>query len=224
MTEESDMSIDAPETPEPRKTGHRNLDLVISACALFMSAVSIYMAYHTGISMERLVHANSWPFLQIESGNTGPNPGTDGDEIYFSVKNAGTGPARLHSLEFLLDGRPMRESFALDQIALNCCRTARDAVVGAAGEHPLDAFGTVNTAPIAPGFLAPGDDVTFLSWRKTPANAALWEAIDQARYTRRIAVRACFCSVFDECWIAQTNQFPPRPVHECVQPPAAGGH
>ena len=88
---------------EPHKTGHHLFDLVVSTCALLISGISIYMAYHTGHSMEKLVHSNSWPFLQMGSGNAGD----DGKlAIGFSVVNAGTGPARVHTFEFRVDGRP----------------------------------------------------------------------------------------------------------------------
>lgn len=218
------MSIEAPELPElpkPKEKAERHwLDWATTACALFMSALSIFMAYHTGRSMERLVHANSWPFLQFESGNnSGADPaGRPVNEIYFSVRNAGTGPARVHSLEFLMDGAAMESSFFLDEIARRCCAGIRESAIAAAGNEPLSAYGLVISAPVAPGFLSPGGAVTFLSWPKTNANQALWAAIDEARYSRRITVRACYCSVFDECWIAETNKFPPRPVQTCPAP------
>src|SRR5262249_51994832 len=62
---------DAPELPtRPHRSGLPLLDLVISVCALVMSGVSIFMANENSNSMQDLVHANSWPFLQLDSGNT----------------------------------------------------------------------------------------------------------------------------------------------------------
>jgi hypothetical protein len=28
-------------------------------------------------------------------------------------------------------------------------------------------------------------------------------------------MRACYCSVFDECWVAEARTFPPRQVERC---------
>ena len=63
------MSIEPAETPESRRTGHRGWDLLASFVAITISAASLYTAYHTSHSMERLVHASSWPALQLDSSN-----------------------------------------------------------------------------------------------------------------------------------------------------------
>ena len=46
--------------------------------------------------------------------------------------------------------------------------------------------------------LRPSDSVTLLRLPKTEANAALWKKLDDMRF--KVKLRACYCSVFDECW------------------------
>ena len=49
--------------PEPRKSGHRLLDFAIALSAIVISLISLTVAIHHGRVQERLVAANSWPFL-----------------------------------------------------------------------------------------------------------------------------------------------------------------
>lgn len=46
-------------------------------------------------------------------------------------------------------------------------------------------------------------------------NEPLWRLVDEARQAGRITTRVCYCSVFDECWIAGGKAFPPAPVDRC---------
>jgi hypothetical protein len=210
--------------PEPRKTGHHLVDLVISVCALLISAISIFMAYHTGHNMERLVHASSWPALQLGSGNASEH----GQAISFSLQNAGIGPARIHSFEYVVDDATNRDAAAprkdpvviksgylLAQIAAACCPQAWKEAMARAQGDTHGAVGDTSSRPIARSFLSPKEETTALRWPRTEANTALWRVLDDARFAGFIRMRACYCSVFDECWIVETNQFPPRPVASC---------
>ncbi|HEU4517565.1 MAG TPA: hypothetical protein VFR77_09710 [Steroidobacteraceae bacterium] len=99
-------------------------------------------------------------------------------QIYFTVTNAGTGPAAIHS-------------------------------------------GNTASTPMAQTVLAPGTDSTVLRWPLLPDNQKLWLALDRVRQQNRIAMSACYCSVFDECWVADTHTFPPRQVASCEAGAAA---
>jgi hypothetical protein len=211
------MSFDAPDPPPTTRTGHRSFDVIISICALITSAMSMYVAYNNDQSLERLVHANSWPFLQLSSGNTGAD--NVSNVISFNVKNAGTGPARIYSYEFLVDGQPVDSRNLFVNMAQACCAEPyRTTVAGLTGNESLATFGAVLTAPVAPGILAANDQVDSLAWPRTDHNQSLWTAIDQARQQGRISVRACYCSVFDECWIAQSGALPEPLRGACPNP------
>jgi hypothetical protein len=203
---------------EHHKTGHHLLDVVVSVCALITSTVSILLAYHTGHNMERLVHANSWPALQLRSSNSG----ADGRVLGFNITNAGIGPARIHTMEFLVDGVAIEWRQDVAPLLEACCaepfRRARDAT----GKRWDD---NLYTYPIAGSFLSPRESVPAFGWRRGDAEAEVWEALDRARIDRRVTMRVCYCSVFDECWLVETVKFPPGPVSSCPSihsPP--GGH
>lgn len=207
----------SPAPPEVKRTGGKWLDLMLALSAIFVSMCSLFLAYNSSNSMERLVQANSMPFIQLESGNA-----TDEGEpgvLGFAARNAGTGPARVHSFEYIVDGLPVpRRGYATINILRACCESELNAALAAANGNVLAAIDADLTSPVANTFFAPGDEVTAWAWRRTEINVSLWEAVDQARQSGRMGMRACYCSLFDECWIAETGAFPPRPVNECPTP------
>ncbi len=207
--EKAPMEVHPHAHVEHRKTGHNLLDLVVSICALVISAVSILMAYHTGHNMERLVHANSWPALQLTSSN---GNGRGGLELEFRIFNAGIGPAQLYTLDFLSDDVGLSWTQDLEPILQACCAEALQKARAAGGK---DWEPHVGTLPVAGSFLSPKETTIAFTWPRTDADAAPWDAFDRARIRGRVRMRSCYCSVFNECWIAETGKFPPRPVPSC---------
>src|SRR5687768_17376070 len=117
--------------PEPPKTGRHRLDLFVAIAALTISAVSIFIARDTSQTMERLAHASFWPFLQLGSGNVRD----DGVRaITFAMENVGTGPARIHTFELQVDGKPLaRDGHVLTQVLRACCDAEFSAALEANG-------------------------------------------------------------------------------------------
>lgn len=208
------MSTDLQHPPEPRKTGHRWIDLTVAVAALTISLTSILVARDTSQTMEQLAHASFWPFLQLGSGNVSD----DGQPaIAFGVENVGTGPARIHSFEIQVDGQPLTHNgHRLTNVLRACCDAEFDALLAANGGDFNAIYGSEVSSPVGRRFLAPQARVIAMSWPRTEANAPLWRALDQARQRGRITFSACYCSVFDECWIARTNEFPPEQVNSCT--------
>lgn len=208
------MVMDNPEPPGAhKKSGLHWLDLTVSVCALITSAVSIFMAYQNSNAMEDLVHANSWPFVQLSSGNSADS-GPDDHTLAFDLNNAGTGPARIYGFEFTVDDRPANSFITM---ARACCDREYQAVT--AGENnPFDAIGMIQTRRITTTMLAANQDTIAMRWQRTPRNAALWDAMDRARQSGRISMHACYCSVFDECWDARSSALPVRRDHICEEP------
>jgi len=61
--------------------------------------------------------------------------------------------------------------------------------------------------------------VSFLTFPRGGANESIWKRLDQERMN--LSVRVCYCSVFDECWVADLsarNSPVQRPVAQCPMP------
>lgn len=203
-----------PNPQDPKRTGHRWLDMVVALSALLISTVSIFVAQQSNQSMERLTRAASWPFLQLGSGNTSDDGAR---ELAFGVENVGTGPARVYTYTVEFDGEPIEtRGHLLTNLLRACCSETFEAALAAQGVEGV--FGNEVSSPVAQRFLAPNDSLLAMRWPRTEQNAALWAELDEARQEGRIDASVCYCSVFDECWVAHSNAFPPEEVDSCAPP------
>ena len=209
------------EPPEIKRTGRNWLDTLLGVSAIVVSLTSLYLAYNSNDAMQRLVHASSWPFVQLGSGNTSD----DGRfEMAFGLENVGTGPARIHSFEILVDGQQLPSGgHRLTNMLRACCNAEFEAALDANGGDIAAIYGAEVSSPVAHRFLATNDDITAVRWPRTEANRTLWTALDTARQSGRITMSSCYCSAFDECWIASSNTFTPEEVDTCT-PEAPGSN
>lgn len=194
-----EVEVEKPHLPHP--TGHRRLDLVLPLVALFVSFVSILIAWHHSHVMQELVHqnerlveSNSLPYLQISGSNMDRR-------LTLKAANQGVGPAKIMTAEILVDGRPVQ---SLDALIDACCGK---------GDH-ADLYSSL----LEGRMVRPGDSVAFVDYRETPANRDHLLAVDRARRDGRIETRLCYCSVFNDCWLAQSDDPTPNPVNSCVAP------
>ncbi len=198
----------------PRHVGHRWLDLILALTAVFISAVSLYVAIEHGETERalveanaQLVEANSWPFLQMEGSYS------DTRDTIVRITNAGIGPAKLESLEVLLDGKPVHTVTALLE---TCCGISKDK---AERHRQLPGGLPINT--LSHEVLRPGQSNELI---RLPAPHTGTDGSDDGtpllglRFmaaSHRISYRACYCSVFDKCWISDLVSLQPKPVPHC---------
>ncbi|WP_143738457.1 hypothetical protein [Erythrobacter colymbi] len=202
--------IEAPETPHTHHHGHghgggsgRWFDIAMAVAVLLVSAGSLYVALHTGHTMEalvreneRLVRAQSTPVLQYDHGNI-----SDAGEpqLEFTVTNVGTGPARIVWFRISHEGK------SFSSVGSWARSTGKGSI-------------TFTSSSINRIVLAPNDKRRMVSWAR-PADApglARWKTIDRERFNA--TVEACYCSVFDQCWQSSLEADIPREVNSCAAP------
>jgi hypothetical protein len=144
----------------------------------------------------RLVQANSWPLLQYTTGNANEEGQA---EIAMKIENAGVGPAKIVSLEIFHEDQPIRSPADLIR------------ALDPTEPRPLLSLG-VNL----PMVLRPGTD-TLIVGIKREGSEALWDKLNRERF--RMRFRACYCSVFDECWMSDLVTVSPQPVDQCTTSP-----
>jgi hypothetical protein len=186
--------------PEIRKSGHRMADLAVAFSALFVSLCSLGIALHHGRTMQRLVEANSRPFIQFVFTNGEHSPGeADHQVMSLLVSNPGAGAARIEKFSVLLDGKPVSMSDALLQLS---------------GAPNAASLGSMTVAQFAPAYIKAGSEQIALRWPRTDNNAAFWDkALAAGR--EHVSFEACYCSIFDECWDEKSGTFRPAPVEKC---------
>jgi hypothetical protein len=177
-------------------TGSRRIDLVLGVCAVSISFISLFLAIHNGNAMERLVQANSWPSVQAIYSTLDPD-GTP--HIHLDIANKGIGPARIESLEVTYDGARASNPRALLNAMLN--RTT-------APPHPR-----IQTANVTHSVLAAREQISFVDFKAGDYRAEDYDAIRAG--VEKLNFLVCYCSVFDECWMADASKPRAERVKEC---------
>ncbi|TFW23275.1 hypothetical protein E4L96_06850 [Massilia arenosa] len=187
----------------PHGTGMRWLDITLGVAATIVSLVSLWLGLHSAHSMEKLVTANSYPYVELMRSSAAlPQPGEQIRRrmVEYELDNNGIGPARIEWVVFNFNGKPMRD---LTDLMDACCNGA--------DINGMNLRGNVTGALIRPGGRLP-----MFTWNEPatpdPAFDALNKQMDKIDFT------ACYCSVFDECYTRSTETTKPEPVKACVAP------
>lgn len=189
----------------PHGTGVRWLDLILAIAATIVSLVSLWLGLHSAHSMEKLVMANSYPYLELSSSNAiAPEPGTDRmrANIEFTMINDGVGPARIEWVQLSFKGKPMRD---LDELLDACCTDWKTKTAN------LNMRGTV-----AGNLVRPGGHLTMFNWPEPATPNPVFTALH--RQIRQIEYSACYCSVFEECYVRTSEDNKPQAVEHCPAP------
>jgi hypothetical protein len=203
MTLDGPPEVHHPHDRKPHRGGSGRppawLEWFTSVAALVVSISSIFIALRHGEAMDRLVKANSFPYLVGVTSNATP---AGADQISVDFYNNGVGPADEQSLTISLNGRYVTSTSDLVTTVLG----AQDAKTALPQLHIMR-----NT--IHSRFIAPKGDQFVFRIPKTPENGAWWEKLDTAADSWRVTY--CYCSVFGECWrvVKETH----TPVKACVR-------
>lgn len=194
------MSLDGPEIEKPHRSGALPvwLEWVTSVSALVISVSSIFIAIHNGHDEDKMVQAQSFPYLETSRDNATP----EGEPLLsLNLLSEGVGPAHEQSLIVRVGDRYVT--------------SVKDLITTVVGpdEAPgaIDALRyTVNTQPTR--FLPANKTQFIFRIRRSEANARWWDMIDKSRASWRVDV--CYCSVFHDCWVRHDDQ-EPTPVKAC---------
>lgn len=181
----------------------RWLELLIAVTALITSISSIAIAVHHGKIMERLVQANSFPYLQGGFSDALP----DGTRVLsLDILNRGVGPAHEQSLRVKVDGHHVKSLDELIRASVG---------PGQAGEAKRIFEGKTLQNRVQTRFVPGGEQQFVFRIAKTPENEHYWKLLEAAQ--RRWEVEYCYCSVFDECWQVLGKWQEPSPVEACLR-------
>lgn len=161
------------------KPSARRYDLLAALVATFVSVLALFVSAYSTYWQRQQTRAMTWPRLTERTSGT-----LDGKKPFIiTLTNGGTGPLEMHSLVVLLDGAPVHD---IDDLVKKLT-ALRDPSHG-----ELDAsFGLV-------AGLSAGEQREVIHIE----DEDLARLFAKARYdgTERIQIRACYCSLLDECW------------------------
>jgi hypothetical protein len=176
----------------------RGLDAFIALGVLAISLISLFVAVSANRTQERMLAASVWPSLQFGTSNVGSD-GTP--QLTFDLLNRGVGPARLRWSELSVAGRPVR---TLRELFAACCGEEVATYGFSSGLHRR--------------VLGSDEWIHVVRIPREGLPDPLWEALDRARHDVRL--RACYCSVLDDCWVLDSDADEPARVEVCPAAPA----
>jgi hypothetical protein len=190
---------------EPRKSGHRLLDLSIAISAIVISLVSLTVGIHHGRVQQELVAANSWPFLTWR-----PSTDLGGGHPTFSmaILNSGVGPAVLEKLVVRYKGEPVRGWLELLQA---CCGVSRSITPNELQNIGFESGGAPKS------IIRANESVLLLRLGRLPERPEIWERLSAARL--ELTFEACYCSILGDCWDSDLQSLHPSPVEQCTATP-----
>lgn len=177
---------------------------LLSLAGVFTGAVALYAALNESQAVRLQTASSVWPYVQLMI-----NDRDDGDSAYFalSLENVGVGPARMRRMRLTLHGEPMRNWQMLTAALLDA-------------EAELGAEYGKNSVSLR--VLAPGQSVA--AFQTHDAGLAL--KMQEAVYSGAAQLSYCYCSIFDDCWLSDSDrpegEETIQPVTQCPDYGAAG--
>ena len=155
-----------------------------------LCAVAVSL-YQTALAREQQ-RASAWPYVAQS------NSYVTGRPYERLVENEGIGPARVRSFRVLVDDRPVATWGA----AVRALTDLPDSNV---------VYSSLGRGSVLP----PGAGRTLLQLPPGPQARRFWSEAQT-----RLTTIVCYCSVYDECWEADSRRDEPTPVRACTDDPA----
>lgn len=165
---------------------------VLSLVGVFIAIVALYAALTESEATRKQTAAAVWPFVQLTLRD---HLSELGAEFRISLTNAGVGPARMRSMRVLLEGKPLDDWHEA---------MAR---MGEEGTHRL------GQSFVGRRVLIPGETIDMVS----TTDRVLVEKFLATLARPGNSIVYCYCSIFDECWVIDSEKDlqTPDPVGQC---------
>jgi hypothetical protein len=165
---------------------------VLSVASIVIAVVALYAALAESAAVRQQTAAAVWPFVQLMVENYDRD---DAAGFSLGFTNAGVGPAKMQDVRLSVDGKIARNWLEL--------------VASVGG----DAGAAINRNFISDRVLRPDETVIVFSTKEPGLARKLVDAISK----QREVLTFCYCSIFDECWLADSRRSlkAPEPVEVC---------
>ena len=169
------------------------IQTVLAVTGFCVAIIALYAALNEADAVRKQQQASVWPHVELRQSFRNLRA----ERLELSLRNSGIGPAKIGSIEFFLGGE-----------ALSNWEQAIQLVTETESN-------TFSYESVSGRVIRPDQDIVILSLlaEEMPivAIAQVQAALDSGHLTSRV----CYCSVFDECWVLESDSRSPVPVREC---------
>lgn len=165
---------------------------ILALAGLFTGAVALYAALVESEAVRKQSAAAVWPYVQLLTWDSLDT----GEEVFrLSMTNAGVGPARIETMRLRLKGE---------------AAVTWDEALPALVEGPPPRFGRMS---VVGRVMRPGESVDMMSTSDPRLVRALHDIVVQGEGS----LEYCYCSIFDDCWLADIRSeiAQPTAIDEC---------
>jgi hypothetical protein len=197
----------------------RLIEIVVAVSVVVISVASLAVALFQGVVMQRALEAQVLPIIHYDTGNYDDR--TNEWRMTFSIANNGLGPTEVRSFQMSWQDTVLLE--AADLMVM-CC-VPEEIPEDQRRAYVFSAFQTGNmriyTDHVQGRYFAPQQEITFIRFPRpdqatAPEAYGIWRQLDEIRH--EIEVEVCYCSVFDDCWMARFPARSREPVRQCPAP------
>jgi hypothetical protein len=178
-------------TPESRNRSPL-LSNIASGVALSVSVFALAIGAWQTRLMQSQARASVWPYLS--AGYTYSSD-TDENAFIWRVDNNGVGPARVQRVSLTLDGHPMKHW--------------TDVLIALGFSGKLHLSTSSISGEVIPPSLNRETAIEAIHINDRSVGAAFKSAVE------RFKMDICYCSVYDDCWIAHWQVSKADPVESC---------
>jgi hypothetical protein len=171
----------APASPTPPAPRHP--DRLAALASGFIGALALAVATYNVYLQRQQIRAQVWPRLEWHYSNI--------QGFSYLLHNSGVGPAEIRSVRISVDGKPVPDWSAIQQLILG--KTS-----------------SMTYASMSGRVLGAGVEIKPLQLPDSK------EAETFAEQANRIQIEVCYCSTLDECWLLAGNKRP-ESVGNCQQ-------
>ena len=165
---------------------------ILSVVGIFIAVLALYAALTESEAIRKQTSAAVWPYIQVTV--TDYDVGEDAG-FTLTFTNTGVGPALIRSVRVMVNGQAMSDWAQVVEY-----------LGGTLDKH-------VGRTTISNRVLSPGHKINLVSVTE-PGLARQFQAVVEDPKT---AITFCYCSIFDDCWLADSRAqvLDPEPVETC---------
>jgi hypothetical protein len=163
-----------------------------SLLALTVSIFALAIGAWQTRLMQSQARAAVWPHLSI--GYT-YNTNVDENGFVWNIDNNGVGPAKIENIAVTLDGKPMK--------------TWRDVLLAFGFKGEMRVSTTTFSGDVIPPSLNRETAISAIRINQADAAATFKAAV------KRFTMDICYCSVYDDCWVAHWQNPKVEAVARC---------
>lgn len=167
---------------------------IASGSAIVISTAALLVSVLQVNAQRADTRAAVWPYLEVSRSY-------NAEGYAIRVNNRGVGPARVESFELYYDGALMESLDAMIQRVL--------------GDDAFS-YELYKSSPVLGRVMSPREETTYFEVPWEDRVRTLTKALEE-----NLTIMVCYCSIYDECRLAELGKSPNQAVTDCADRPGS---